>query len=196
MLQVFLGSNTLENQCYSSLPLSYKTWSRRPSRSEFCGFLKKALTSREEPDISLSIVNSKARLHLLILARYARNISPKHGSALNTRNDFIRSILNVTSRKRGNRFRSRCEGWRWCSWWRESCWCTKVSFLEYVYHAINEYQLRLDVQQIIAQTVSERQSTSQWKSTGECGAETPEERETNGSSVIRHFEGGDEDVME
>ena len=29
---------------------------------------------------------------------YARNISPKHGSALNTRNDFIHSILNVTSR--------------------------------------------------------------------------------------------------
>ena len=48
-----------------------------------------------------------------------------------------------------------------------------------------------------AQTVSERQATSQWKSTGERGAETPEERETrNRSSAIRHFEGGDEDVME
>jgi len=33
------------------------------------------------------------------------------------------------SRKRKNRFASRCEGWGWCSWWRESCWCTKVSFL-------------------------------------------------------------------
>ena len=49
-----------------------------------------------------------------------------------------------------------------------------------------------------AQTVGERQATSQWKNTGERrAAETPEERETrNGSSVIRHFEGGDEDVME
>ena len=49
-----------------------------------------------------------------------------------------------------------------------------------------------------AQTVSERQATSQWKITGEHrAAETPEERETrNGSSAIRHFEGGDEDVME
>ena len=48
-----------------------------------------------------------------------------------------------------------------------------------------------------AQTVSERQVTSQWKITGERGAETPEERETrNGSSVIRYFEGVDEDVME
>ena len=28
------------------------------------------------------------------------------------------------------------------------------------------------------QTVSEKHATSQWKSTGECGAETPEERET------------------
>ena len=28
-------------------------------------FLKKALPSREEPDISLSMMNSKARLHLL-----------------------------------------------------------------------------------------------------------------------------------
>ena len=48
-----------------------------------------------------------------------------------------------------------------------------------------------------AQTVSERQATSQWKSTRECGAETPEEREMrNGSSAIRHFERGDEAVTE
>ena len=40
-----------------------------------------------------------------------------------------------------------------------------------------------------AQTDSERQATSQWKSTRERGAETPEEREMmNGSSVIRRFE--------
>ena len=48
-----------------------------------------------------------------------------------------------------------------------------------------------------AQTASERQATSQWKSTRERGAETPEERETRkGSSAIRHFERGDEDVTE
>ena len=48
-----------------------------------------------------------------------------------------------------------------------------------------------------AQTASERQATSQWKSTRERGAETPEERETrNGSSAIRHFERGDEDLTE
>ena len=48
-----------------------------------------------------------------------------------------------------------------------------------------------------AQTVSERQATSQWKSTRERGAETPEEKETrNGSSAIRHFERGDEDVTQ
>ena len=49
-----------------------------------------------------------------------------------------------------------------------------------------------------AQTVSERQATLQWKNTGELrAAETPEERKTrNGSSAIRHFERGDEDVME
>ena len=47
-------------------------------------FLKKALPSGEEPDISLSIRNRKAR------ALYVRNISPKRGSALNIRNDFIR----------------------------------------------------------------------------------------------------------
>ena len=51
----------------------------------FVASFKKALPSREEPDISLSIVDSKARLHLLYTrAPYARNISPKHGSALNT----------------------------------------------------------------------------------------------------------------
>ena len=48
-----------------------------------------------------------------------------------------------------------------------------------------------------AQTASERQTTSQWKSTRERRAETPEERETrNGSSVIWYFERGDEDVKE
>ena len=68
--------------------------------------LKKALPSREEPDISLSIMNSKARFHL---ACYARIIRPR---ALNTRsNDFIRTYIErVTSRNRKNRFVSRCEG--------------------------------------------------------------------------------------
>ena len=48
-----------------------------------------------------------------------------------------------------------------------------------------------------AQSTSERQATSQWKSTREREAETPEETETrNGSSVIQHFEPGDEDLME
>ena len=48
-----------------------------------------------------------------------------------------------------------------------------------------------------AQTASERQATSQWKSTREREAETPEEKETrNGSSAIRHFERGGEDVRE
>ena len=43
-----------------------------------------------------------------------------------------------------------------------------------------------------AQTASERQATSQWKSTHEHRAETPEEKETrNGSSAILHFERGD-----
>ena len=47
------------------------------------------------------------------------------------------------------------------------------------------------------QTVSKRQATLQWRSTRERGAEAPEERETrNGSSVIQHFERGDEDVTE
>jgi len=36
-----------------------------------------------------------------------------------------------------------------CSWWRESCWCTKVSLLGYVHLAINKYQLRLDVQHFL-----------------------------------------------
>ena len=47
------------------------------------------------------------------------------------------------------------------------------------------------------QTVSKRQATLRWKYTREREAETPEERETrNGSSAIRHFERGDEDVTE
>jgi len=56
---------------------------------------------------------------------------PKRSSPLNTHsNDFIRRYIeHVTSCKRKNRFVSRFEGWEWCSWWRESCWCTKVSFL-------------------------------------------------------------------
>ena len=43
----------------------------------------------------------------------------------------------------------------------------------------------------------ERGRASQWKSTHERGAETLEVREKkNGSSAIRHFERGDEDVTE
>ena len=57
----------LENQCYLYIG---EILAARPEvegfRDQgFCGFLKKALTSREEPDISLSIVNSKARLTCL-----------------------------------------------------------------------------------------------------------------------------------
>ena len=59
-------------------------------------FLKKALPSKEEPNISLSIVNSKARFYT-----HALRASPKRGSALNTRtNDFIRKYIErVMSRK-------------------------------------------------------------------------------------------------
>ena len=54
-------------------------------------------------------MNSKTRFHL---ARYARIISLKPGSELNTRSiDFIRTYIErVTSRKLSNRFVSRCEG--------------------------------------------------------------------------------------
>ena len=67
VLQVFLGSNTFRNQCYLYIG---EILAARPEveglrDQRFCGFLKKALTSREEPDISLSIVNSKARLTCL-----------------------------------------------------------------------------------------------------------------------------------
>ena len=39
-------------------------------RVRVCGFLKKALPSREEPDISLSIMNSKARFYTDALRAY------------------------------------------------------------------------------------------------------------------------------
>ena len=45
--------------------------------------------------------------------------------------------------------------------------------------------------------VKDKLRTLQWKSTRECGAETPEERETRiRSSTMRHFEQGDEDLTE
>jgi len=58
-------------------------------------------------------------------------ISLKRGSALNTGSNAFRSkyIKNVTSHKRENPFWHNCEGRGWCSWWREACQCTKVSFL-------------------------------------------------------------------
>ena len=56
------------------------------------GFLKKLYPSREEPDISSSIMNNKPRFHLM---RYACIISLKHSSLLNTRsNDFIRTCID------------------------------------------------------------------------------------------------------
>ena len=76
------------------------------------------------------------------IMHYAHIICMKRGSALDTHsNDFICTYIErVTSSKQKNHFVSRCEGWGWCSWLRESCWCTTVSFLGYVYHAINEHQ--------------------------------------------------------
>ena len=74
-----------------------------------------------------------------ILARYAHNINPKHGSMLNTRNEFIRSILKIAS---GVALRGDSgvagEG-RVVSMPKFHSWgkCT---------HAINEYQLRLNIQ--------------------------------------------------
>ena len=38
-----------------------------------------------------------------------------------------------------------------------------------------------------AQTASERQATSQWKSTRQCGAETPEERETRDLTEVQRY---------
>ena len=38
-------------------------------------------------------------------------------------------IEHVTSCKRINRFRSRCKGWCWCSWWRESWLLMHQSFI-------------------------------------------------------------------
>ena len=52
----------------------------------------KALPSSEEPDISSSIVNSKAAF---ILVPNVRIVSPKHGSVLTTcSNDLYVGILN------------------------------------------------------------------------------------------------------
>ena len=157
--------------------------------------LKKALPSREEPDISLSVVNSKACLHLLyirvrithiilaqsmvtcsvgvamilyvgilnvwplweslwgvmVVARHQIQIVNSKApfyllytlrthtrimhvksawSTVNTHDNSIRwYIEHVTSHKRKNRFGSHCEGWQLCTWWRENCWCSKVSFM-------------------------------------------------------------------
>ena len=55
--------------------------------------LKETLPSSEQPDI-YSILNSKTRFYTLTL--YACFISPKRGSALNTRsNDFIKYQLSL-----------------------------------------------------------------------------------------------------
>ena len=63
------------------------------------------------------VINMGAYIHVVLilcgclLSRFY-GISPKHGSVFNTRsNDFIRRYIEqVTSRKRQNCFRSRCEG--------------------------------------------------------------------------------------
>ena len=71
--------------------------------------LKKALPSREKPDISLSLVNSKASFYTHTLC--VRITSSKRSNVLNTcSNDFIRRYTeHVTSRKRKNCFGSRYE---------------------------------------------------------------------------------------
>ena len=86
------------------------------------------LTSREEPDISLSIVNSMTHLICFIHARVTCIILA--GSVLNIRNDFNVYIERVTSRKRKQKK-------------------NKVSFKGQVHRDINKYQLKLDVQSLL-----------------------------------------------
>ena len=158
VLQVYLGLNTLE---FSAIHRSFVSrlqvhcylanWPEVEGGSKDQGFVLPnlpeaeslrvasfvaSLSPREEPDISLSIVNS---FDLLYTPHYTSIISPKHDSTLNTHsNDIIHTYIEcVRSRKPKNCFGSRCEGWECCSWWWESCWCTKVSFLRQLYHAIN-----------------------------------------------------------
>ena len=82
MLQVYLGSSTIKlSGIVKSLlvGLGNKVYCYLATRPEV------------ESNITLSIVNSKAHLHLLY-TRYAHNISLMHHNVLNTRID---SILNV-----------------------------------------------------------------------------------------------------
>ena len=61
----FCAANLPEIQrlCAANLAEVYIPW--KALKFKDLWLLKKALPSREEPDISLSTVNSKARLHLL-----------------------------------------------------------------------------------------------------------------------------------
>ena len=57
-------------------------------------FLRKALPTRKQPDIRLSIVSSKHAFTCFILTCYVRNISLNRSSPLNTRsNDFLRRYI-------------------------------------------------------------------------------------------------------
>ena len=56
----------------------FVTWSSKPYSSEFCGFLKKASPSREEPEISSSTMNSKARFDLLYTYSHVRSQTSVH----------------------------------------------------------------------------------------------------------------------
>ena len=90
VLQVYFGSNTLEFSAICTQVYCYLANTGKPEgfrgqgfvlpeieslEIRVCGFLKKALPSREEPDISLSIVNSKARFYTNALhALLARSV--------------------------------------------------------------------------------------------------------------------------
>ena len=68
-------------------------------RVQFCGFLKKLYPQGRSQTSVHQIANSEARLHLLIHVQYMHNISLKHGSTFNTRNDFILNVWCHVSRK-------------------------------------------------------------------------------------------------
>ena len=60
----------------------------------FVASKKLYLQRRSQTSVCQSRI-AKQAFTSFILARYVHNINPKHGSALNTRNGLIRSILNV-----------------------------------------------------------------------------------------------------
>ena len=88
--------------CINILPTKFNTHLQQPIHQDDLMNIVLSYMCHATPFHNIASSGSPPRMMIICLAYWMRDITIG-----------------------GKCFGSCCEGWWWCSWWRESCWCTK-----------------------------------------------------------------------